>query len=59
MVRISKQAERRGDRPHRCRPPSPKTGPKADQLPLGYKEHANACSAEANPVLTFIPKVGI
>jgi hypothetical protein len=56
MVRISKQEERRSRNPKRSRPPSPKTGPKKDNLPNGYKPHANAIEgnlAEAS----FIPKI--
>jgi len=57
MVRISKQAERRQKSPHRCRPPSPKTGPKKDNLPEGYKAHANAIEGDAAKN-SFIPKIG-
>lgn len=57
MVRISKQAERRSQRPHRCRPPAPKTGPKKDNLAQGYKEHANALQEAALAQSTFIPKI--
>jgi hypothetical protein len=57
MVRISKQAERRSRRPHRCRPPAPKTGPKKDNLSLGFKEHANAISDTTIAQTTFIGKV--
>ncbi len=57
MVRISKQAERRARCPHRCRPPSPKTGPKKDNLKAGYKAHANAVSDAAIAQTTFIGKI--
>ena len=56
MVRISKQEERRSRCPKRCRPPMPKTGVKKDNLPSGYKAHANA--VEGNPAqMSFIPKI--
>lgn len=56
MVRISKQEERRQKSPHRCRPPSPKTGPLKDNLPGGYKSHANAVEGDAAKH-SFIPKI--
>lgn len=52
MTRQSKQGERRAVSWKRPRPSGPKTGPKKDQLPRGYKEHENALSAEG-----FIPKI--
>ncbi len=56
MVRISKQEERRQRCPRRPRPPSPKTGALKDNLPLGFKGHANAF--EGTPLHTvFIPKI--
>jgi len=56
MVRISKQNQRRNQSPRKHRPPMPKTGPKADNLTLGYKEHANAIEGDmANKF--FIPKI--
>jgi hypothetical protein len=57
MVRISKQAERRARCPHRCRPPSPKTGPKKDHLKAGYKEHVNALQGTSVTETTFIGKI--
>jgi len=56
MVRISKQAERRQQSPHRRRNPSPKTGPLKDQLPKGYKPHDNAVEGEL-ALSAFIPKI--
>ncbi len=56
MVRISKQNERRSRSPRKCRPPSPKTGAKKDQLASGFKEHMNALSGEAAQC-AFIPKI--
>jgi hypothetical protein len=56
MVRISKQAERRNRCPRRCRPPSPKTGSRKDNLPAGFKEHANAVEGSAAK-LVFIPRI--
>lgn len=56
MVRTSKQAERRGRSPHKHRAPSIKTGPLADNLPKGYKEHANALTGD-HAGTAFIPKI--
>jgi len=56
MTRMSKQGERRAVSPRRPRPPSPKTGPKRDNLEFGYKKHENAMSGESMPT-RFIPKV--
>lgn len=56
MVRISKQAERRNRSPHRRRNPSPKTGPLKDNLPEGYKTHANAIEGDLAATV-FIPKI--
>jgi hypothetical protein len=56
MVRISKQSERRGKSPRKCRAPSDKTGPLKDKLTNGFKEHRN--SVEGNlAALAFIPKI--
>ena len=52
MTRMSKQGERRNKCPKKSKYPSPKTGPKKDQLPKGYKEHANALTSQN----TFISK---
>jgi hypothetical protein len=54
MVRISKQEERRSRCPKRCRPPAAQTGPKKDNLPKGFKLHANAVESSG---LVFIPKI--
>ena len=54
MVRISKQEERRSRCPKRCRAPSAKTGSKKDNLPLGFKEHANSVEAKGH---VFIPRI--
>ena len=54
MTRVSKQARRRAVSPRKHKGPSVKTGPKKDNLPLGYKEHENA--ATETPTF-FIPKI--
>lgn len=56
MVRISKQNERRQQSPRRHRPPSKKTGSLKDNLPKGYKEHANGLEGDA-ALSFFIPKI--
>lgn len=56
MVRIAKQAEKRNRSPRKNRAPSPKTGALKDNLPKGYKEHANAMEGDVAGTL-FIPKV--
>lgn len=56
MVRISKQAERRSRFPRRHRPPSEKTGSLQDNLPKGFKEHANAVEGDLAKMI-FIPKI--
>lgn len=56
MVRISKQAERRHVSPRKNKKPSVKTGPLKENLPHGYKEHANALDGEMAG-LAFIPKI--
>jgi hypothetical protein len=56
MTRMSKQNERRHVSPRRTRNPSPKTGPLKDNLPLGFKQHANAIPSDAQG-LAFIPKI--
>lgn len=53
MTRISKKSERRGISPRKTKNPSPKTGPKKDNLSKGFKAHENA-SPEGN---VFIPKI--
>lgn len=57
MTRMSKQGERRAKSPRRCRAPSPKTGPKKDQLPKGFKEHSNALEGTSLSQSSFIPKI--
>lgn len=56
MTRTSKQEERRHVSFRRCRAPSKKTGALKDNLPLGYKPHANAVDG-ALAQLAFIPKI--
>ena len=57
MVRISKQSERRGRSPRkRHLLLVEKTGPKADNLPNGYKEHSNALEGDY-AALAYIPKI--
>jgi len=56
MTRISKKAQRRAQCPRKRRGPSVKTGPLKDNLPLGFKEHANALDGE-HASTTFIPKI--
>ena len=54
MTRVGKKAERRAISPRKHKKPSPKTGPKQDNLPLGYKPHENSFSGEGS---VFIPKI--
>ena len=56
MVRISKQGERRSQFRRRHRQPAKKTGPVKDNLPEGYKPHANAVQGELATQL-FVPKI--
>ena len=56
MVRISKQSERRNRSPHKHRAPSQKTGPLKDNLPNGFKEHANSLQGDLSGT-AFIPKI--
>ena len=56
MVRISKQQERRHRSPRKHQAPVPKTGPLQDNLPKGFKPHANALSGEVG-AMAFIPKI--
>lgn len=56
MVRIPKKLREQGKSFRKHRPPSPKTGPKQDQLPLGYKSHENAIDGEI-AAHAFIPKI--
>lgn len=53
MTRMSKQGERRARSPRKHKAPSPKSGPKKDALPLGYKSHDNTLSEGGR----FIPKI--
>jgi hypothetical protein len=56
VVRISKVGEIRSVSPKRRKPPAPKTGARKDNLPEGYKPHANAISGELSKTL-FIPTI--
>jgi hypothetical protein len=56
MTRLSKQARRRAVSPRRPQLPGKKTGPKRDNLPLGFKEHANAVAGEIAKAV-FIPVI--
>ncbi len=56
MVRMSKQGERRNRFPRRNRAPSQKTGSLKDQLPDGYKTHANAVEGDL-AAMVFISKI--
>lgn len=56
MVRISKQAEKRARFPRKHRSPSPKTGSLKDNLPSGYKPHANAAEGESAATI-YIAKI--
>jgi hypothetical protein len=56
MVRISKQSERRHRFPRKHRAPAAKTGPLKDQIPGGYKAHANALEGDLAKAF-FIPKI--
>jgi len=56
MTRLSKQTERRMVSPRRPRAPQPKTGPKKENLPGGFKKHANAVEGEMAKA-AFIPKI--
>ncbi|HPE85130.1 MAG TPA: hypothetical protein PLO43_03015 [Chlamydiales bacterium] len=52
MTRMSKQGERRNQCPRKSKFPQPKTGSKKDNLPKGFREHANALTSQN----TFISK---
>lgn len=56
MTRIGKQQERRAVSPRRPRSPSAKTGPKKDNLPKGFREHANALDDNRSQSV-FIAKI--
>ena len=51
---MSKQQKRRNQSPRRPKLPGTKTGAKKDNLPKGFREHANALEGSAS---TFIPKI--
>jgi hypothetical protein len=55
MVRISKK-DRKKKCPRKPKIGSIKTGAKKDNLPKGFKEHANIY-ADASSYPTFVPKV--
>jgi hypothetical protein len=57
MTRIGKQEERRNRSPRRPRIAGPKTGPKKDNLPKGYKERANSIDNTSADQGVFIPKI--
>lgn len=55
MTRTAKQAERRARCPRKRKASfAPKTGAKKDNLPSGYKEHANSVDGLEN---IFISKI--
>lgn len=56
MVRISKQSERRNRFPRKHRAPSVKTGTLKDNLPNGFKDHANALEGDIAK-MAYIPKI--
>jgi hypothetical protein len=56
MVRISKQEERRQRCPKKHKAPAKKTGPKKDNLTVGYKPHANSLEGITAESF-FIPKI--
>ncbi len=56
MTRMSKQAERREKSPRRTKAPQPKTGPKKENLPGGYKKQANAVTGDVSKI-AYIPKI--
>lgn len=53
---MSKQGERRNRFPRKHRAPSAKTGPQKDNLPNGFKSHANAIEGDL-AAMVFIPKI--
>jgi hypothetical protein len=54
MVRLSRNTKIRAKSPKRRRAPAVKTGPLKDNLPEGFKLHANAL---ADQQTTFISKI--
>lgn len=57
MTRMSKPARRRAVSPRKRRAPAEKTGSRENNLPLGYKKHANAVEGDLAAQI-FIRKVG-
>ena len=57
MTRIGKKEERRNRYPFKHKNPAPKTGPLQDNLPEGYKPHANAVDGDVAKQV-FIGKIG-
>lgn len=55
MTRMSKKGEIRGKYPRKTKAPQLKTGPKQDNLPKGFKEHANALSGDFAKT-NYLPK---
>ena len=56
MTRMSKKGERRGKSPRKHKAPSTKTGPKKDNLPMGFKAHKNAVEGDLGKTI-FVPKI--
>ena len=56
MTRMSRQGKIRNTSPRKHKKPQPKTGPKQDDLPGGFKKHANAVSGDLSKAV-FIPKI--
>jgi hypothetical protein len=56
MTRMSKKSERRMISPRRTRAPQPKTGPKKENLPGGFKKHENAIEGDMAKT-TFVPRI--
>lgn len=56
MVRLSKVTRIRQKSHKRPKIGGPKTGPKKENLPLGYKEHKNALQGDVAKA-AFIPKI--
>ena len=57
MTRQSKQGERRARCPYKRQAPSPKTGPKKDNLPKGYLEQTNILAGTTLESAAFFPPV--
>lgn len=57
MTRMSKQGKRRNQSPRKRHFDRNPTGPKKDNLPLGFKEHVNAVEGEL-AAKCYIPKIG-